>query len=517
MGTVYRAERVKLGRAVAIKFLRPAFARQPDFVKRFEREAMAMSRIYHHHCVSIIDFGMHEDSPYLVMEYVPGRSLSKILADGPVPARRAIRIVQQVLDTLGYFHRRNVLHRDLKAENIMIAGDEDEDDFVKVLDLGMAKLMAGVGADVSISAKGILVGTPSAMSPEQIREQPLDGRSDIYSVGVLLYYMLVGRRPFQSDDMIAVFKMHLDKPVPPPSEILGTRALSRELEAVVLQALAKDRNDRFKDTAAMSEALAATREARDHGRRASTVGSMRIPPVPTPRPWLAYGGWALAALFAVLLAVQLLTEPEQSPPPAAPAIAVAVPDAAAAPAPDAAPAAAAAAAPDAAPVAAPAAAPAWAADLDAARALSARGDHRGALRAISAITRAAPDARIDPAVIAAAIDTLAAPNGDQFIATLLRDLDGPALVEALAAAQNGGEHWYERHHAWLALRRAGARERADDVAVWLADFERADTCKAARKAYASLRGHRDPRAVALVAALADAADPRYPTQRACLR
>src|SRR5688500_7987989 len=158
MGTVYRAERVKLGRAVAIKFLRPAFARQPDFVKRFEREALAMSRIYHHHCVSIIDFGMHEDSPYLVMEYVPGRSLSKILADGPMPARRAIRIVQQVLDTLGYFHRRNVLHRDLKAENIMIAGDEDEDDFVKVLDLGMAKLMAGVGADVSISAKGILVG-----------------------------------------------------------------------------------------------------------------------------------------------------------------------------------------------------------------------------------------------------------------------------------------------------------------------------------------------------------------------
>jgi hypothetical protein len=512
MGTVYRAERVKLGRAVAIKFLRPAFARQPDFVKRFEREALAMSRIYHHHCVSIIDFGMHEDSPYLVMEYVPGRSLSKILADGPVPARRAIRIVQQVLDTLGYFHRRNVLHRDLKAENIMIAGDEDEDDFVKVLDLGMAKLMAGVGADVSISAKGILVGTPSAMSPEQIREQPLDGRSDIYSVGVLLYYMLVGRRPFQSDDMIAVFKMHLEKPVPPPSEILGTRALSRELEAVVLQALAKDRNDRFKDTAAMSEALAATREARDHDRRPSTVGSMRIPAMTRPRPWIAYGGWALAALFAVLFVVQMATEPSApretpsatTPPP----VTAVAPDASVA---------VAVAAPDAAADAAPAPATAWATELAAARALSAKGDHRGALRAISAITRASPDARIDPEVIAAAIDTLAAPTGDQFIPTLLRDLNGPALVEALAAAQTGGDHWYERHHAWLALRRAGHAERADDVAVWLADFERADTCKAAKKAYASLRGHRDPRATALVAALADAGDPRFPTQRACLR
>ena len=305
MGTVHRAERVKLGRAVAIKFLRPAFARQPDFVKRFEREALAMSRIYHHHCVSIIDYGMHEDSPYLVMEYVPGRSLSRILSEGPLPPRRAIRIVQQVLDTLGYFHRRNVLHRDLKAENIMIAGDEDEDDFVKVLDLGLAKLMAGVGAEVSISAKGVLVGTPSTMSPEQIREQPLDARADIYGTGVLLYQMLVGRRPFQGDDMIAVFKMHLERPVPPPSEILGTRAISRELEAVVLRALAKERDERFADCAAMSAALAATREARDVDRRPSTIGSMRIAVARRPS-WLAWSGWGVAAVLAIILAARQL-------------------------------------------------------------------------------------------------------------------------------------------------------------------------------------------------------------------
>src|SRR5262249_11530271 len=159
--------------------------------------------IYHHHCVSIIDYGMYQDSPYLVMEYVPGRSLSRILRDGPLPPARAVRIVQQVLDTLGYFHRRNVLHRDLKAENILIAGDEDEDDFVKLLDFGMAKLLSGVGADISVSAKGVLIGTPSAMSPEQIRELALDARSDLYSTGVLLYHMLTGRRPFQGDDMVA--------------------------------------------------------------------------------------------------------------------------------------------------------------------------------------------------------------------------------------------------------------------------------------------------------------------------
>jgi hypothetical protein len=179
------------------------------------------------------------------------------------------------------------------------------------------------------------------------------------------------------------------------------------------------------------------------------------------------------------------------------------------------------AAPDAAPAAVPDAAPApaaaWATELAAARALSANGDHRGALRAISAIVRGSAEARTDPAVLEAAIATLAAPDGDQFIPTLLRDLGGPALIDALAAAQTGAEAWYTRHHAWLALRRAGHPERSDDVAVWLADFERAGACKAVRRARASLRGSRDPRAIALDRALADPADPRYPTQRACLR
>ena len=305
MGTVYLAERVKLGRAVAIKFLHPTFARQPDFVRRFEREAMAMSRVYHRHSVSIIDFGMHEQSPYLVMEYVPGRSLFRILKDGPLPPRRAVAIMQQVLSTLAYFHQRHVLHRDLKAENIMIAGDEDGDEYVKLLDFGMAKLLSGVGADIHVSAKGIVVGTASAMSPEQIRELELDARTDIYSAGILLYHMLVGRRPFTDDDMIAVMKMHLEKPVVPPSEILGTRAISRDLDAVVLKALEKDRDRRFPDAAAMSAALAATREGKAHERRASTMPGLLVPATGA-RPWLAIAGWVVAAVLAVVLAATLL-------------------------------------------------------------------------------------------------------------------------------------------------------------------------------------------------------------------
>ena len=556
MGTVHRAERVKLGRAVAIKFLQPAFARQPDFVRRFEREALAMSRIYHPHCVSIIDYGMHEDSPYLVMEYIPGRSLSRILRDGPLPARRAVRIVQQVLDTLGYFHRRNVLHRDLKAENIMIAGDEDDDgqDYVKLLDLGMAKLLAGVGADINVSKKGIVVGTPSAMSPEQIRELPLDARSDLYSTGVLLYHMLVGRRPFQGDDMVAVFKMHLETPVTPPSEILGTRAISRELDAVVLKALAKDRDERFPDAAAMSAALEATREGRAHepaARRASTVAaSGRVPVASTSRPWLAWSGWAVAAALGGLVAVQHLRGGEAPAAPAAEPPAVV----AAAPAPDAgAPTVAEplAAMPDAgdtgdtgaplvvaptdpvdaatdvavtvdagvdATAATAATSQPWTAALDDTRARLARKDYRGALKTITAATRATPEARTDPEVVRAAYATLAAPYGDQFIPTLIRDVGrGPLVGDTLAAAMTGADTWYERHHAWQALHKTGHGARADLVALWIADFERADTCDAARRAHSILRTNRDKRAAALRAALADDADPRYATQRACLR
>jgi Protein kinase domain len=537
MGTVFRAERVKLGRAVAIKFLQPGFARQPDFVKRFEREALAMSRIYHHHCVSIIDYGMYQDSPYLVMEYVPGRSLARILRDGPLPPARAVRIAQQVLDTLGYFHRRNVLHRDLKAENIMIAGDEDEDDFVKLLDFGMAKLLSGVGADISVSTKGVLIGTPSAMSPEQIRELALDARSDLYSTGVLLYHMLTGKRPFQGDDMVAVFKMHLEKPVTPPSEILGTRAISKELDAVVLKALAKDRDQRFGDARAMAEALAATREGREQERRPSTIGSMTMPAV-RRRTGLAYGGWAVAAVLGAVLAVQQLRGGRGAGGASAP---VAAPDAASAAPPMASDAADVAPADDAgiadaaaeviADAASPAAvapmvadagvadaraAPPWSAALADARARIGHGDHHGAMRAIAAAARTWPEARGDREVLDAALATLAAPDGDQHIPLLLRDLGGPALIDALSAAVTGAAPWYERHHAWFALQQAGHLDRADRVGMWIVDFERADSCKATQRARASMEGSRDPRVLALLAALADGKDPRYATQRACL-
>lgn len=510
---------MKLGRAVAIKFLRPAFARQPDFVKRFEREALAMSRLYHHHCVSIIDYGVHEESPYLVMEYVPGRSLSRILRDGPLPAARAVRIMLQVLDTLEYFHRRNVLHRDLKAENLMIAGEDDTDDFVMLLDFGMAKLLAGVGADISVSAKGIIVGTPSAMSPEQIRELPLDGRSDIYSCGVMLYHMLTGRRPFQGDDMVAVFKMHLEKPVPPPTEIAGTRAMSGELEAVVLKALEKDREHRFVDAAAMADALAATPEARARDRRASTVGGARVVPG-GGRPWLAYAGWAVAAVLGALLAMQLAqpktSTPVRAPEPDAAVAMIALDAAVAMQAPDA---AVATTEPDAAvgPDAPVAAVPPWAGRLDDVRAQLSRGDHRGAFFTVSALVREHPEARADVAVIDATIAILAAPWGDQLIGSILRVLGTePPVIEGLARAMTGADSWYTRHHAWLALRRARHADRADPVALWIADIERSSACAELRRAHASLRGSRDVRAVALVAAVTDPDDARYERLRSCL-
>ncbi|HTJ43516.1 MAG TPA: serine/threonine-protein kinase [Kofleriaceae bacterium] len=455
VGTVYRAERMKLGRAVAIKFLQPEFARQPDFIKRFEREALAMSRIYHQHCVSIIDYGLYEDSPYLVMEYVPGRSLSRILREGPLAPRRAVKIMLQVLDTLAYFHRRNVLHRDLKAENIMIAGDEhDDEDFVVLLDFGMAKLLSGVGADISVSVKGVVVGTPSSMSPEQIREQTLDARADLYSCGVLLYHMLVGKRPFQSDDMVAVFKMHLEQPPVPPTEILGTRAISRELEAVVMKALEKDRDARWPDARAMAEALVATREAREQDRRASTVGSMRLP---VARSRATYAGWVLAAVFAALFAVSVVRRPSSVV--REPEVVVRRPSSVVRP-PD----------PVDAPVVIDAPPPPDAAVVIA-------------------------DAADDP-TMRAVKEALSGPDGDQQIDALVKKIDEPILIDALVAATTADGTWYLRHHARFALQRLHHLERADDVAMWIADLAQATTCFEIKRARSELADSRDPRAAA---------------------
>lgn len=288
MGLVYRGERLQLGRPVAIKFLHSPYARSPKFVARFEREARAMSKLSHPHCVSVIDFGVG-DAPYIVMDFVTGQTLREVLDDGPVPAGRALAIVRQVLFGLAHAHAEGVVHRDIKPGNIMLAEIAGMGDHVRIFDFGLAKLHdSEVDGDVSAAH---VVGTPAYMAPEQARADKIDARVDLYATGVMLFELLTGQKPFQGDDAYSVLMMQRDKA--PPLLRSVSPELSPELEAVVARALEKQVDKRFQTSAEFVAALDAVPEATGRPSSlekdlASTLGTaktehqLRSPVVPLP-------------------------------------------------------------------------------------------------------------------------------------------------------------------------------------------------------------------------------------------
>ena len=292
MGSVYRAERVTLGRAVAVKFLAANLSRKSDFTQRFEREAIAMSKLYHVHCAALYDCGVHAGIPYLVLEYIPGRTLEAVLQSGPLAPARAVGIMRQVLEALRYLHGRNIVHRDLKPQNVMLVASSSGVDFVKVLDFGMAKVVAGERRDITV--QGFIVGTPSVMAPEQIRQRPVDGRTDVYAAGVMLYEMVVGHKPFQHPEMDKLMLMHLETAPVPPRRLLGPGALHPAIEAVILRALAKDPNDRFQSAQDMSNALVAAQAEAEAER-----------PAPRSRRSRRLAPLVLAALLVALVVLVL--------------------------------------------------------------------------------------------------------------------------------------------------------------------------------------------------------------------
>jgi eukaryotic-like serine/threonine-protein kinase len=276
VGEVYRARMKKLDRLVAVKVLHEDLVANAAFVARFQREVKAMSRMYHPHCVAVIDHGFVHDRPYLVLEYLTGQTVARLMRQGPVVAERAVDIVLQVLDALAYFHDQSVVHRDLKSENIMLIEAGAPRDFVKVLDFGMAKLLDHEAGESQLSMRGIVVGTVSAMAPEQIQQLPPDRRIDLYATGILLYEMLVGHRPFRAKDPKVLARMQLTSRPPGPRELVGETALSVELEQVILKALEKERSDRFATAAEMAEALRLTPE----GAAAPRLSASRAPEPP---------------------------------------------------------------------------------------------------------------------------------------------------------------------------------------------------------------------------------------------
>lgn len=252
MGTVYLARRLLIGDEVAIKILHSE-QNDPRAGERFRREAQAAARLKHQNAVSIYDFGITDDGlQYLVMEHVEGESLRRIIKQqGPLTPSASAEITNQVCAALDEAHRHNIIHRDIKPDNIMVNVAEAALQ-VKVLDFGIAKLRDEAAS--SLTQTGGIVGTPHYMSPEQCLGEELDSRSDIYSLGVVLYEMLTGRVPFNSPVSSAIIIQHVNQPA--PSLRSHNLSLSPAVESVVLSALEKKREARPQTAADLARCFA---------------------------------------------------------------------------------------------------------------------------------------------------------------------------------------------------------------------------------------------------------------------
>jgi len=265
MGTVYKAEHVTIRRPVALKLLDPLLGKNDASVQRFEREAFAAGRIDHPNCVTVSDFGNDGGVLYLVMELVKGRSLTDLLeAEGKLSVPRALHVARHIMRGISHAHKADIVHRDIKPDNILLVERDGDQDFAKILDFGIAKLLGEAeqeeGGD-KLTQAGFTVGTPSYLSPEQAFGEEIDKRTDLYSATVVLYEMISGRPPFMSDDKLSILSMHVGKQPPPFSETAPGVAVPPEVEALVMWGLTKKRGDRIQTAveylAALDRLLAA--------------------------------------------------------------------------------------------------------------------------------------------------------------------------------------------------------------------------------------------------------------------
>ena len=280
MGAVYRGKHVLMDKTVAVKVLRPSLAVDDVVVARFSREAKAASRISHPHAVSVTDFGEAENGVvFLVMEYLDGRTLKDIIrSEGAMPLERAVEIVRQISGALDAAHKQGVVHRDLKSDNVMLS-QTNGGDWAKVLDFGIAKIQEPEGVrDHDITAANLVIGTPQYMSPEQCSQTgPIDARSDVYSLGVIIYEMLAGHVPFTGDSPTVIMMKQVQDP--PPSILAARPDLSQGIGKLVERALAKQPGDRFQTAGELFEEL--SRVASDPAVAAALpLVSETIPNVP---------------------------------------------------------------------------------------------------------------------------------------------------------------------------------------------------------------------------------------------
>lgn len=283
MGAVYRGTHVLMDKVVAVKVLRPSLAADDKIVARFSREAKAASRISHPHALSVTDFGEDENGVvFLVMEYLKGETLKEVIHEhGQLPLPRVVEIIRQVCGALEAAHNEGVVHRDLKSDNIMLL-DIGGGDWAKVLDFGIAKITQNVDQDPALTAPNLIIGTPQYMSPEQCSQAAdIDSRSDIYSLGVIIYEMLVGHVPFTGESPTAIMLKHLQEP--PPSVLEERKDVPAAVGRVVMRAMAKHPEDRFQTVSELAEGLALAAENKEQVAVAAADAALGTPERTTNR------------------------------------------------------------------------------------------------------------------------------------------------------------------------------------------------------------------------------------------
>lgn len=291
MGTVYEVQHLRLKKRFAMKVMRRDLTELPDFTARFEREAMSTSKQKHPNCVAVTDFGHAETGElYLVMEYLEGRPLTELMGR-PMPVSKTLDVVRQILLALQHAHSTGIVHRDVKSDNVMLVDGADKGWLVKVLDFGLAVPAPARADEHRITETQLVCGTPTYMAPEQAAQTGVDERSDLYAVGVILWYLLTGRPPFSADNPVDLLKRKMTQSAPRLNRV-APGVFSKSLQRAVATALQRRPEDRFASAEAFLEALTAVQHEPGGGLATAPHSAVVRHIQRMARPWVqAYGDW----------------------------------------------------------------------------------------------------------------------------------------------------------------------------------------------------------------------------------